>query len=374
MSYPKTRAVASMSRRQRGVTLIELMISVVLAMVLMAGAIQVFIANRTTYAFNEGLSRLQENARFALDYIANDVRMTGYVGCLANLGVNNNLNAPDAFRDDLENGLQGYEYVTGAAFAATAIDPAAETNESLWEPDLPAQLANVVIPGSDVLVVRRLGSRSSALISPFSDLDKIYPEDATLFQQGQVVVASDCQKATVFQVTNADPAMSGTLEHVTGGYTPGNSIAAWPTEQLYGLGSEVAALETVVFFVGRGGNGSPALFQSRLRRDPVDPTLTEFGAPEEIVDSIDTMQVRYGWDSDNNNAIDQWLRADEVDAAKWDEIRSVEVSLLARATEEYGTAVDAATYPLGGLTFDPVDDRRLRRVFSTVIGLRNRLP
>jgi type IV pilus assembly protein PilW len=350
------------------------MISVLLAMLLAAGAIQIFVGNRATYAFNEGLSRIQENARFALDYIANDVRMTGYVGCLSNLGVNNSLDVPDDFRDDLEGGVQGYEFDAGGAFAAASINPAPETNEGAWTPALPpAHFADMVIPGSDVLVVRHLGIRSSTLVSPFSDDNTIYPADATVFEQGQIVVATDCQKATIFQVTNI-PSASGTLEHTTGGYTPGNAVAAWPTEQLYGLGSEVATLETAVFYVGRGANGSPALIQQRLRRDPMDPTVTAFAAPEELVDGIDTMQVRYGWDSDNNDSVDMWLPADLVDPGDWNEIRSVELSLLARAPEEYGTDVDAAVYSIGGSTFDPVDDRRLRRVFSTVIGLRNRLP
>jgi hypothetical protein len=35
---------------------------------------------------------------------------------------------------------------------------------------------------------------------------------------------------------------------------------------------------------------------------------------------------------------------------------------------------DTAVYNLAGTQFDPVDDRRLRQVFSTTAGVRNRLP
>jgi len=365
-------------RRQRGVTLIELMVAVMLAMLLTAGAIQIFVGSRATYAFNEGLARLQENARFALDQIANEARMAGYVGCLSNLGVNNNLDPPDAFRDDLEAGLQGFEAddtLPGDTFVAGAAEPAASTNENLWNPPLPdPELADRVIPGSDVLVVRHIGAQSNTLISPFSETDELYTtQPDNEFQRGQILVVTDCQKATIFQVTN-DPAMGATLQHVAAG-TPGNAIADWPTEQLYGLGSEVAALETVAFYIGRGANGLPALFQRRLRTDPAT-TTTAFGVPDdELVDSIDTMQVRYGHDADDDGTVDSWRTADDVDATdEWDEIVSVEVSLVARAAEEYGTDVDTATYQLAGMTFDPFDDRRLRRVFSTVIALRNRLP
>jgi len=57
------------------------------------------------------------------------------------------------------------------------------------------------------------------------------------------------------------------IDHADTVVTPGNSLPTdWPPEQSYGLGSEVARLEAVAFYVGRGESGSPALFQLRLQR------------------------------------------------------------------------------------------------------------
>jgi type IV pilus assembly protein PilW len=98
---------------------------------------------------------------------------------------------------------------------------------------------------------------------------------------------------------------------------------------------------------------------------------------ESLAEGIDTMQIRYGVDSlGNDGAIDRWDTAAEVNAANlWENVLSVEVTLLARATEEYGTERDTALYDLGGDTrFNGPNDRRLRQVFSTTIGVRNRLP
>jgi hypothetical protein len=50
------------------------------------------------------------------------------------------------------------------------------------------------------------------------------------------------------------------------------------------------------------------------------------------------------------------------------------LELLARASDEYGSDVDTAVYTLVDTQFNPADDRRLRQVFSTTIGVRNRLP
>jgi type IV pilus assembly protein PilW len=123
--------------------------------------------------------------------------------------------------------------------------------------------------------------------------------------------------------------------------------------------------------VGTGVNGRPALFQLRLQSG-----VSASFVPETLAEDIDTMQVRYGVDIDNDGAINRWETADAVNAGvNWLNVISVEVTLLARATEEYGQETDVAIYNVGGGTrFDPSDDRRLRQVFSTTIGVRNRLP
>lgn len=65
-------------RRQRGMTLVELMIASVLSLFLMAGVIQLFLGTRQIYRFLDALSRLQENGRFALNVMAADIRMAGF--------------------------------------------------------------------------------------------------------------------------------------------------------------------------------------------------------------------------------------------------------------------------------------------------------
>jgi type IV pilus assembly protein PilW len=360
--------------RQQGASLVELMISLLLGLLLTAGIIQVFVGNRVTYAFNEGLSRIQENARFSLDHIAYNTRMAGYTGCLSDVALFNNLSAPDTFRDDIQNGVYGHNANgTGAAetFNATAIDPAPSPSLSDWTPALPPELANRVLPGSDVLIVRGVGGDAHPLVTPFSDSSQLFVADPHDFILGEVLVVTDCQKASIFQLTNVSGTGFGVnLVHSNDGkYSPGNVSPVWGSEQEYGLGSEVARLRAYAFYVGQGANNRPALFQLRLQAQ--GGTATGF-VPEELVEGIDTLQVRYGVDADSDGAADSWVSADAV--TDWLAVLSVEVSLLARATEEYGTDTDTAVYNLGGTRFNPVDDRRLRQVFSTTVGVRNRLP
>jgi type IV pilus assembly protein PilW len=68
---------------QKGLTLIEILISLLLGAFLIGGVLQIFISSRQTYRVQETLSRLQENGRFAMDFIGRDVRMAGYRACVS---------------------------------------------------------------------------------------------------------------------------------------------------------------------------------------------------------------------------------------------------------------------------------------------------
>ena len=113
-------------RDQRGMTLVELLVSLVLSIFLIGGVIQIFVGNRVTFSLNDGLSRIQENARFSLEHIAFTARMAGYSGCISDVSVFNNLSAPNPFRDDIANGIQGHNANgtgVGDAYSAVATDP-----------------------------------------------------------------------------------------------------------------------------------------------------------------------------------------------------------------------------------------------------------
>ena len=369
-----TSRYSYMRRHQRGLTLVELMVAMLLGLVLVAGTIQVFSGNRITYEFTDGLARIQENSRFTLDHIAYNARMSGYRGCLANVAVFNNLNAPNTFRDDIENGLVGHNANGTSAtetFTAASMDPAPSANPAEWTPPLPPELNNLVIPGSDVLIVRSISGPANTLLAPFSTGTGLFIPNTHDYAVGEVLVATDCTKASIFQLT--DVSASGALDQLghtaDASFVPGNNTAVWGLDQGYGLGSEVSRLQAHAFYVGRGANNRPSLFQLRLQWQ--SGTTSDF-VPEELASGIDTLQIRYGLDTDNSGAPNTWVSADGV--GDWADVRSAEITLLARSDEEYGPETDSVVYNLADTQFDPVDDRRLRQVFSTSVGVRNRLP
>lgn len=64
-------------KRSRGFTLIELMVSLGLGVLVAAIAAQLFVTNLMSFNAQRGISDVQDNGRFAIDFINRDVRQSG---------------------------------------------------------------------------------------------------------------------------------------------------------------------------------------------------------------------------------------------------------------------------------------------------------
>lgn len=63
---------------QRGFTLVELMVAIVLGLLITAAAIQLFITGQLSFNTQKGMADLQESGNFGLRYITSDIRKTNY--------------------------------------------------------------------------------------------------------------------------------------------------------------------------------------------------------------------------------------------------------------------------------------------------------
>jgi len=64
--------------QQLGFTLIELMVSLALGLIIMLAATQLFVTNQLSFSLQRGMGNVQENGRFAIDYINSTVRSSEY--------------------------------------------------------------------------------------------------------------------------------------------------------------------------------------------------------------------------------------------------------------------------------------------------------
>lgn len=74
-----------MKRPGRGFGLVELLIALALSLIVVLGVVQIFIAAKNTYAAQSAASTMQEDGRFVLSKMIQELRMVGMFGCLGTI-------------------------------------------------------------------------------------------------------------------------------------------------------------------------------------------------------------------------------------------------------------------------------------------------
>ena len=247
---------------QMGFNLIEIMIALLIGAFLLGGILQVFIGSKETYRMQENLSRLQQNARLALNYLSNDIRLAGYWGCLSSISLNNS--------------------------------DVAGTNDN-------AVAGDNIDEGTDTITLKGAFSLTPA---------------------GSCGIAVD-------------------------------------TVDSCGLGMNC--------YTDPSSTISYKINASTLQR-------STNGSSINLSEGIENMQIVYGVDTDKDSTLNYYVPANNVTTANWPNVVSVRISLLA-VTLDNNLTTQPMPYFFNGTTITPSrTDRKIRRVFTTTIALRNRLP
>ena len=275
--------------RQRGLTLIEIMVALLIGSFLLAGVIQIFIVNKQTYRVQENLSRMQENGRFAMDYLNRYIRLAGYIANEPFLDIENkNQNKRNTLIEDT------FRPSTNTAIATNGSD----------RPIIGFNAAG--LNNSDNITVRFQGN------PPYNPM-------------------TDCL-GTVINSPN------------------GNVIA---TNQFY-IAASAEGDNLFCTTIHNNANGTVAV---ALQTQP-------------IIEGVENMQIRYCTRTsvpDNFSCV--------ATNPNWTQVESIKISLLLRSADN--NLVNAPQPYQFDTNGDGVDetitptDRRLRRVFTTTITLRN---
>jgi type IV pilus assembly protein PilW len=314
------------------------MIAVALGIFMTGGMIALFVSSSQSYRVQENLSRVQENGHFAINFLTQDIRMADYWGCLnSSVGIANNLNPGSGF-DDFAN-------------AITA------TNGALGAPD---SITIKRAAPSDIYI-------DSVPATVSADL-KVTPNSG--LAENDIVLVSDCSAGDILQITNLNTSNSSfdNIVHNLGG-SPSSGDPDYPgnaektLEKKYGPDAQVYKMVYITYTIATGAGGQEALYRS-----------INGSAPQELIEGIEDMQLKYGVDTDADNTPNFYVDSTGLTAAQMNQVVSVRVSLVAR-TLENNLSTQAVPYTVFGVTTTPpVTDRRIRRVFNTTIAIRNRLP
>lgn len=339
------------AKHQKGLSLIELMIAIALGLFLMAGLIQMFIGSKVTFTTQQGLSRVQENGRLAIEFISSDVRMAGFMGfnaratttSIGSPSITNMISSPNI----TNNYVRGIEVV------------------------LPAAPINDAVPGTPVLALRGvIANTTASLINPLTPGTITVP----LIQQvnngcgggvprlnglcvNDVAVLSDAERSIVFTPAGIAIAGANITVTYTGGW--GNKLA--DLHNFYDRGAHLSAGTNVIYFIRENDDtGRRGLFQQINNQDA-----------QEVLEGVENMAFSFS----RASAPATFVPALNQIGNSWagnDPPVALRVELLVASVED-NIIDNPQRYNFNGAAVQATD-RRLYQTFSTTIALRNRLP
>ncbi len=306
-------------RKQLGFTMIEIFIALSVGLVLLAGVLSIFVGMKTTSVETSDFGELQENGRFAISILSDDLLRQDFWGDYTGTLERGSLT-------DVP-GTPGNE-CTGDGLNNGSFPSAAGHFRTLWGVTTTTKVNMVCIKdakvGSDILQLKRVVGNALAATTA----NNYYL--VANFNEGKIFTGT-----TIPSVDN-----SRTWEYQHHIY--------YVREKSY------------------GGNTVPTLMLGRLT------TKMDFDA---IIDGIERIRFMYGVDTDDDGIVNTFLSASNMTDLYWDRggnsrIIAVKIYVLARSVLSDNDYTNGNTYKLGDIDFTPNDNYR-RLLFTSTVTLFN---
>lgn len=344
------------TKSQRGFTLAEMMVAMVIGLLVTLAVSSLFLTSRKEFKRNDATTQAQENARFALEMLTNDLRHAGFFG-----------NIPDPIDIDVEtltldvpSGDCGRKTLTGKAGLYNFTSPSLLLSFGNQIADVGTNAffgtcldPNDVKPDSSILIVKRVAGNPTA---PLTDTDT---NDERV--NGRPYVYANGSAAVMYSDTS-----------VTLPFAGGQHWEYLPR----------------IYYIDK---------QDHLKREQLDG-LKLVNAP--LANGVEALHVEFGIDTLRDGVYDgapdyfitPAVNADPDAATDMNQIVSATVYVLVRTTTpDPNNNVDTNSYQLGvtGPTIGPLDKTDLidgkttatlwsdyryhykRRVYSTTVALKN---
>lgn len=307
----------------QGFTLSEIMVALVISSILMGGVITIMSSSKRTYALQNEMAELQDNARFVMEELTRELRMGGFFGCSEI--------PPAGFSNPFQNSQNDQRIV-----------------------DEKGNGVDSSFPSSDILRITSFAQElrvDPTITLPFSE------NEITLLAFPNIsldqVIVSDCAGSDIYSVTSDDLVITTT--------TPFRKNYLPPVEVFAGI-------TTVTYQVKEISGGGFSLF--KCDNVDTDGDGDQCDPEEELVEGVQSMQIRYGI----NTGVGIQYQNDQGNNMN---IRSVRITWLMRTGSKRGIGKppDKKIYLDPGIIYNPstndLETGYRHRLFSTTVMLRN---
>lgn len=326
-----------LGQRQRGVTLVELMVGMTLGLMVVAGLALLFANSSRAGRELEGTARQIENGRYAVDFLAQELATAGYYGDV-----------------DRSSAVYTNPDPCATALASLGWDTASKSRPSSLEGRTASELAAVTCAsnaaaGTPAVVLRRLDATPIAQAA-------INNADGYVYVQTSQCNADPSN--TPYLVSNDKNAL--TLRNIACTGTGTGEVRRYLSRTYY-----VASCNECT---GSAADTTPTLKRAELLGNAIAVTPLATG--------IERIAIEYGFDTNLDGVPDVYRAtlSGTPGAAdnSWTNVVTARVYVLARATEEAPNYTDTKSYALGlAGSFGPYNDHYKRKVFVTTAKLQN---
>ncbi|HEX6930465.1 MAG TPA: PilW family protein [Gammaproteobacteria bacterium] len=305
--------------RQRGLSLVELMIAMTLGILIVGGMGMLFVQNKTSYIQDEQVARMQEDARFALNMLVDDVELIGFWS---------DIHTPTAIATHAD--------ITGNAGCSGSIN---------W----------IYVPQRPVVVFDHTGTSINSAFNCIADASRQANSDAIAINRVEGAQTTTLDAQTVYLKSNGASGVLMTSSMLDSTVT--GTINWWQYKP---------TLYYIRNYAETAGDGIPTLCVLELSEDLATPTMTETC----IARGVESLQVEYGIDTDVDGVANTYSSAPAATLLT-DRLVSVRLHLLMRSQQPIAGYTNDKSYSLGNLDSYQPNDGYYRRVYTTTVLVRN---
>lgn len=285
---------------QRGIGLIELLVSMLIGLFIMGGVLQLFSTSSQNAIAVSGSSRIQENVRFAFSRMADDIAQSGNLGCISAsvAGASYSTNTPITAQDIQLDGST-FDFLSPIRF------------KNATDTGTGSASAGVRAPGTDEFSIGFVENVIRQDVSAIGDTS-VTINDASSLTVGDIVAVSNCVQGAIFAVSGisgdvVSHSTTGGFDKQLSGFVPNTVLsAANVVSPFYLYGGKTGAYKYSV------GKSAAATADCTSGANPTTVAVLgqancalfrtdTGGARQELVQGVHDIQVTYGLTDSSGN-------------------------------------------------------------------------